>query len=186
MRLRHLFRTHTRWPRRLVLWSIPLWLLLALWFYQEPSENSGASNWLPPIELRENIQVTPSLASGTQPDDPEPAVSDDSALRSALTRWSETWSARDVPAYLGFYSPDFVPPKGLSKAAWTRLRSDRISSKQSIQISFEKLRLQINGSWATVKFTQVYQDERLRRLDQKTMVWQKREGQWLIQSETTD
>ena len=186
MRLRPLFRASTLWPRRLVFLGMPLWLMLTFWSDPKGPENPTPSAWLPPIELSENVQVTPSTSTVDMPNANVTPVNDERALHSALSSWIETWSAKDVAAYLGFYSPDFVPPRGLSKTTWARLRVERISSKQRIDISFEKLRLQINGTWATVKFTQVYQDERLRRHDQKTMVWQKRGGQWLIQSETTE
>ena len=68
-------------------------------------------------------------------------------------------------------------------AAEIRQLADELLGTKGIVAGGRSVR---DGIGATVKFTQVYQDERLRRLDQKTMVWQKREGQWLIQSETTD
>ncbi len=164
------------------MWAIPLLLVIVLWPTKKAPEKRPETVWLPPVELAENIRVTPT-SQGVQNTSP---LSDESALRQAITRWSQTWSERDVPAYLSLYSQDFVPPKSLSRERWAQLRGERISGKEKITLSVQNLKLQINGSKAVVKFTQVYTDERLRKLDHKTMVWRKNDGQWLIQSETTD
>jgi hypothetical protein len=62
----------------------------------------------------------------------------------------------------------------------------RISSKQKIELILKNLTVQMQGNTATVKFTQVYADERVNMANRKTMVWQLTEGRWLIKSETTD
>lgn len=181
MNSRPIFRPSSPWNRRLWVWAIPLLLVLFFWQTPKSPEKRPESAWLPPVELAENIRVSASnQAKNTPP------LSDESALRLAVTRWSQTWSERDVPAYLSQYSPDFVPPKGLSRQRWAQLRTDRISGKEKITLSLQNLKLQINGSKAIVKFTQDYSDEILTRHDQKTMVWRKSDGQWLIESETTD
>lgn len=181
MNSRHIFRPRSNWSRRLWVWVIPLLLVFVAWPAKKNPEKSPETIWLPPVELIENIRVTPKNL-----DKNSPPVSDESALRQAITRWSQTWSARDVPGYLSLYSPDFVPPKGMNRQRWAELRGERISGKEKITLTVQNLKVKINESKAVVKFTQVYTDERLRRLDQKTMVWQKSDGQWLIQSETTD
>lgn len=115
---------------------------------------------------------------------PEPQS--EAALRRAIKQWRDAWTMRDLPTYLAFYSPNFEPPQGISRQAWADYRTARISSKQKIWLDFQNLTLQIKDSTATVRFTQVYADERFRAADRKTMVWQKRDGRWLIQRETTD
>ena len=91
-----------------------------------------------------------------------------------------------MASYLGMYANDFVPPKGLSRPAWVQQRTQRITSKKSIRHEIQNLTLQIQGRQATVRFTQIYQDERLRASDRKTMDWVWRNGQWRITRETTD
>jgi ketosteroid isomerase-like protein len=117
---------------------------------------------------------------------PQPEPKSEAALRSAIQQWSQAWKTRDLPAYLGLYSPNFVPPQGISRQLWADTRKARIASKQNIELSLQNLSVQMQGNTATVKFTQAYADERFRMTDRKTMVWQLTEGRWLIQSETTD
>jgi ketosteroid isomerase-like protein len=125
-----------------------------------------------------------SAASTALPPKTEPP--DEAGLRSALEQWSQAWQTRDLPAYLALYGPDFVPPQGISRQVWADTRKARISSKQKIELSLQNLSVQMQGTTATVKFTQAYADERFRMTDRKTMVWQQADGRWLIQSETTD
>jgi uncharacterized protein YchJ len=88
--------------------------------------------------------------------------------------------------YLGMYASDFEPAKGLSRVAWVQQRTQRITSKKSIRLEIQNLTVQINANLATVRFTQIYQDERLRASDRKTMHWVWRNGQWRITREATD
>lgn len=117
---------------------------------------------------------------------PKPEATDEAGLRIALKQWSQAWQTRNLAAYLALYSPDFVPPQGISRQIWANTRTARIASKQKIELSLQNLTVQMKGNTATVKFTQAYADERFRTTDRKTMVWQKADGRWLIQSETTD
>lgn len=111
---------------------------------------------------------------------------DEAALRQALKLWSDAWRARDLPTYLSMYDDKFIPSNGLGRQAWAETRSVRISAKEKIDLSLQNLRFEITGTKATVKFTQVYSDERLSMTDNKTMLWQKRHDRWLIQREITD
>jgi ketosteroid isomerase-like protein len=130
--------------------------------------------------------TNPTVQAQQAPDVPPQPVDENAALNEALNQWRQAWSAKNVPGYLGFYSPDFVPPKGLSRKTWEASRNERITSKEKIDIAIQNLRLQINDNTATAKFTQAYSDERLRMIDRKTLVWQKLNGRWLIQRETSE
>ena len=120
------------------------------------------------------------------PDKDTQPVDENAALNEALNQWRQAWSTQNVPGYLSHYGPDFLPPKGLSRTNWEASRKERISSKAKIDIAIQNLQLQINDNLATAKFTQTYSDERLRVTDRKTLVWQKLNGRWLIQSETSE
>jgi hypothetical protein len=126
-----------------------------------------------------------SVQAQLVPDAPTPTVTESLALSEALNQWRQAWGDKNVPSYLSFYGPSFVPPKGLSRKSWEAARHARISSKEKIDITIQNLRLQINDNKATTKFTQIYSDERLRITDRKTLGWQKINGRWLIQLETT-
>jgi hypothetical protein len=167
-------------------------------------------NWIPPIEPPGSVivtslskdsasqppangaseasqrQATPAPAITATREQPPQASGTEAALRQAIQQWSQTWSAQNMASYLGMYASDFVPPKGLSRTAWVQQRTQRITSKKSIGHETQNLTLQIQGNQATVRFTQIYQDERLRAIDRKTMDWVWRNGQWRITRETTD
>lgn len=144
-----------------------------------------------PTQARAYTQAQALTSSETRPTEADatsqqPPPNEDTALRQALNQWRQAWSAKAIAEYLSWYGPDFVSPKGLDRQAWEASRKERITRKEKIEITIQDLRLQINENTATAKFTQVYTDERLRMTDRKTLVWQKRNGRWLIQHETTD
>lgn len=142
-----------------------------------------------PIQSQE-----PTTAAGNKttlqdhqtPDSAKLQINDKADLIAALKQWEQAWSAKNIDAYLSFYGPEFEPPNGMSRETWESSRKKRISSKQKIDVAIQNLRLEMNGNTSTAKFTQVYSDERLRMTDSKTMVWQKHNGRWLIQRETTE
>lgn len=214
MSTRYLFVKRSRFlSRRLLMWGVPLLLFLALLLpsLQSALTDQDVSIWVAPIEPPGTIVVTqktipakqqssaaiqtaPSAATtpiqlkttaSLAPAENAHQVNEETSLREALNQWQQAWSSKNVASYLSFYGPDFSP-KGVSRQSWESARHERIASKQKINIEVQNLRLQINTKTATTKFTQVYTDDRLRMTDRKTLVWQKHNGRWLIQSETTD
>lgn len=151
---------------------------------ERPSNHSPVSNT---AEAASRPSNPATMAAAPRPQPLQGLVSGSEAeLRQALQRWSQAWAEQAVPPYLSLYSSDFEPPKGLSRTNWVKQRTQRISSKKSIQIGIENLTLQIHANQATVRFTQLYQDERLRSSDRKTMHWAWHNGQWEITREFTD
>ena len=132
------------------------------------------------------VAVVAAVEAPAQQPAPVQASGTEQELRLALQQWSQAWSGQTMPPYLGMYASDFEPPKGLSRSAWEQQRAQRITSKKSIRHEIQNLTLQIQGNQATVRFTQIYQDERLRASDRKTMHWVWRNGQWRITREATD
>lgn len=134
----------------------------------------------------------PPISSQNSPTPETPSVTADlgqqveTDLRNAVEAWRKAWQTRDLVAYLDLYGPNFVPPQRASRQAWADTRRARIGSKQKIELGLKNLTLQIQGNTATVKFTQIYADDRVSMVNGKTMVWQQADGRWLIQSETTD
>lgn len=152
-----------------------------------PSEATPVINPTPDSLTSQTMptpSVEPSVAPTVAPPDLEPTS--ETTLRNAVEAWRKAWQTRDLPAYLDLYGANFVPPLGANRQAWEDTRRARIGSKQKIELSLKNLTLQMQGNTATVKFTQVYADERVSMANRKTLVWQLAEGRWLIQSETTD
>ncbi len=58
--------------------------------------------------------------------------------------------------------------------------------KSNIRHEMRDLDIQMSASTAVVTFAQIYQDDKLRMTDQKTMHWVYRDGLWLIALEKTD
>jgi hypothetical protein len=174
--------------------------------------DDNRNNWMPPIEPPGSVIVTslsegspsqrpankapeaqtrqtPIAAAGTanrQSPSPVQVTENEAALLQAIQQWSQAWSGRAIPQYLDMYASDFIPAGGLSRPAWVQQRTQRITRNQNIKHDVQDLNIQINVGQATVRFTQIYQDERIRASDRKTMHWVLRNGQWQITRETTD
>ena len=192
------------------------WILLVLALMhlsQLMAKNDAQSGgWTPPIEPPGSVIVTPlsesspvqrpvnrtaespkrlataapATTTAHQLPPPTQASGSEAALRQAIGQWSQAWGGQAIQQYLDMYASDFIPPSGLSRAAWVQQRTQRITSKKSIRHEIQNLSLQIQGSQATVLFTQIYRDERLRTSDRKTMHWVWSNGQWRITRESTD
>jgi tetratricopeptide (TPR) repeat protein len=108
---------------------------------------------------------------------------DQSAVMTTVAAWADAWSARDVKAYLDFYSPDFVVPRGLNRAGWMAERTSRISSKRRISVKVEEPVVTLAGDSATVQFQQMFVSDKLRSTDRKTLILIRRDGRWRIREE---
>jgi hypothetical protein len=195
--------------KRHMLWFLLVLVLMHLSQLMAKNDDQRGS-WTPPIEPPGSVIVTSlsesapnqqtanraAVAPQRQPppvpeitatrQQPPQASGGEAALRQAIQQWSQAWSGQNMAPYLGMYASDFEPAKGLSRVAWVQQRTQRITSKKSIRLEIQNLTVQINANLATVRFTQIYQDERLRASDRKTMHWVWRNGQWRITREATD
>ncbi len=192
--------------------SIACIWVLALHLTHLMAKGEGTSIvWGPPVEPLGSVIVTsgqtdptsaalqvPDRADGLATDDPGVAAPEGEknevvdvavlrqGLRVSLQQWSDAWRHQDMPAYLDMYASDFVPSGGLNRPAWARSRTQRIMEKSNIRHEMRDLDIQMSASTAVVTFAQIYQDDKLRMTDQKTMHWVYRDGLWLIALEKTD
>jgi hypothetical protein len=208
------FFSHLAWPNRiryLLVFAALVWLPMHLTslmakneakpaFWTPPVEPPGSvvvtSNTFPaePVAERQSLQVSADLNKATNssrqlnasPTSKVGAGGSRDDLVAALGRWSDAWRRQDMAAYLGSYVGDFVPKKGVSREAWVRQRTSRITSKQSIRHEIRDLDVEMVQNKAIVKFTQIYADERLQQSDQKLMHWQFKNGKWLISKEVSN
>lgn len=180
---------------RLALSGASLIILVILVGFLNHGHQDNTLVWTAPVEPPGTVIITrqemPAPAREDQPgasQDPVPATSASLAktqLLKAIDLWADAWRRRDVAAYLGHYGPGFETPAGMSRQVWTETRTDRISNKEKIDIAIRNLTVQLRNDRATVRFTQIYADERLRMTDRKTMVWVRHDGRWMIQKENT-
>jgi tetratricopeptide (TPR) repeat protein len=132
-----------------------------------------------------------AAAARNQADKPVPARAatdteqnaEQAAVLAVVNAWAGAWSARDIKAYLDFYSADFVVPRGMSREKWTAERTDRIVGKQHISVKIETPKVRLEGDRATVQFRQEFSSDKLKSTDRKTLTLVKRDGSWRIREE---
>ncbi len=133
--------------------------------------------------------ATPTIAPPAKPAEmpkpaPAKAAGDANAeITKSLDLWAAAWSRKDVKAYLAAYAHDFKTPAGESRSAWDAERQKRINKPGAIQVSYESLRITVDGETATVKFRQHYKSASLKTSSNKVLLMGKRDGKWQILQE---
>jgi colicin import membrane protein len=93
-----------------------------------------------PVVVAQAEPPKPVKAEASKPAKPEPekAAKPDTSERDAVLAqvhgWAKAWTAQNVDSYLGYYSHEFEPPKGLSRKAWADERRARIEGKGRIRV----------------------------------------------------
>ncbi|MDP2824541.1 MAG: tetratricopeptide repeat protein [Sulfuritalea sp.] len=126
-----------------------------------------------PAKPTEAPKPAPAKAAGDANDE----------IARAIDLWAAAWSRKDVKAYLAAYASDFKTPAGESRSAWNAERQKRINKPGVIQVSYENLRVTVDGDSATVKFRQHYKSASLKTSSNKVLLMGKREGKWQILQE---
>jgi len=130
----------------------------------------------------------PAAAPAKPAEVPKPAATKaagdpNAEITNAIDLWAAAWSRKDVKAYLAAYARDFKTPAGESRSAWDAERQKRITKPGAIQVSYENLRITVDGDTATVKFRQHYKSASLKTSSNKTLLMGKRDGKWQILQE---
>lgn len=123
-----------------------------------------------------------------KPEPPKPAKPDTSerdAVMAQVNGWAKAWAAQNVDAYLGYYSQQFEPPKGVTRKAWADERRARIEGKGRIRVEVAGPEVVLNGDTAKVTFRQTYESDRLTARSRKTLVLIKNNGKWQIKQEVS-
>jgi colicin import membrane protein len=115
----------------------------------------------------------------------KPDTSENDAVLSQVHGWAKAWAAQNVDGYLGYYSNEFEPPKGLSRKAWSDERRARIEGKGSIRVEVANPEVVVTGNTAKVTFRQTYVSDRLTAKSRKTLVLVKNGGKWQIKQESS-
>lgn len=104
---------------------------------------------------------------------------------AAVDAWARAWAAKDVAGYLAAYGSAFVPPDGLSRAAWEAQRSERIRAPKqiSVQLAQRDLAFAGDGARATMRFVQTYRSDRFNGSAWKTLELAREQGRWRIVGE---
>jgi len=141
-----------------------------------------------PVPVAVPATPAPAVAPGkpveaTKAAPAEPAADAKNEISRAIELWAAAWSRKDVKAYLAAYARDFKTPAGESRATWDAERQRRIAKPGAIQVSYENLRINVDGDSATVKFRQHYKSASLKTSSNKVMLMGKRNGKWQILQE---
>lgn len=138
------------------------------------------------------VVTPPAKVEPAKPLKPEPekvAAKPDNSERDAVISqvngWAKAWAAQNVDSYLGYYSQQFEPPKGVSRKAWADERRARIEGKGRIRVEIAAPEVKIDGNTARVTFRQTYESDRLSARSRKTLVMVKNGGKWQIKQEVS-
>ncbi|MCX7167499.1 MAG: tetratricopeptide repeat protein [Rhodocyclales bacterium] len=139
-----------------------------------------------PVAATPPVAAPPVAATAAPAPKPAPAKAAGDAndeIARAIDMWAAAWSRKDVKAYLAAYARDFKTPAGESRAVWDGERQKRITKPGAIQVSYENLRITVDGDSATAKFRQHYKSASLKTSSNKVLLMGKRDGKWQILQE---
>jgi len=110
--------------------------------------------------------------------------SDPSTLQRPVMAWASAWAAQDVERYFDAYAPGFRPADGRSRAAWERLRRQRVTRPDTIQVSVSEVKvLQSSNDRAEVIFRQSYRSDLYEDSVRKRLELVRQGERWLIAEE---
>jgi hypothetical protein len=107
------------------------------------------------------------------------------AATEVIEGWRLAWQSRDAEAYLRHYGPNFVPPNGLTRAAWSMARKRNLSSRSSINVGVKDLRVErLDANRIKLAFLQDYTSGAYQENAKlKTMLLERHGKKWFIVGE---
>ncbi len=127
-------------------------------------------------------EVAPGTAAPAAPV-PPPEVRE---IEAVIRGWAGAWSARDVEAVMGFYSPSFLVPDGMSRAGWEALHRERIASPELLAVTVEDLVVERTGpSSSSARLLLIYDTPGYRAWVTETLDLVLEAGSWRIVDEVT-
>lgn len=129
------------------------------------------------------VEAVKPAAEAPKPPQAKPSGDAVADVTRAIDLWAAAWSRKDMKAYLGAYAKDFKTPSGESRSAWDSERTKRINKPGTILVSYENLKVSIDGDNATAKFRQHYKSANLKTSSNKVLQLVRRDGKWQIVQE---
>lgn len=137
-----------------------------------------------PPAAKADVKVAAASPAVSPVEKGKPRAANTEDVIKAVRAWARAWSKQDVAAYLASYARDFKTPNGEPRAAWEKLRRQRVSRPKSIEVELEKIKVDpIYDNQATVNFLQHYRSNALKVKSDKTLIMVRSGGTWLIQQE---
>lgn len=141
----------------------------------------------PAVEVAAAEPAAPAPEPGPEPEDTGRA--DRELIESTVQNWARAWAAQDVESYLAFYSDDFRPGGGQSRADWAAQRRDRLTSPRFINVELENIQVQFEDEApgkARARFRQTYQSNTFNSSIMKTLHLGRVGDDWQIKREVTE
>ncbi len=139
-----------------------------------------------PEPVKEVEVQKPAVAPVEKENAEEVKAKNRNAVEESIKNWANAWSAQDLEKYLASYGKDFVPPKGLSRAAWEKERRIRLRKPRFIKVTLSDMKINLHGKdYAEIRFSQSYQADTYSDKVRKEILMRKVEGKWLITQERT-
>ena len=149
----------------------------------EPPARPAAPQKPAPTVMAQAPAKAASPEAKAPPEARAAAPATEEVLKS-VRAWAQSWSSKNVNAYLGFYARDFKTPNGQPRASWESSRRQRILAPKQIDVSVEAPKVNMTGdNTATVVFRQNYRSDSLKASSMKTLSLVKVDGKWLIRQE---
>ncbi|HEX5127348.1 MAG TPA: TolC family outer membrane protein [Rhodocyclaceae bacterium] len=124
----------------------------------------------PPASAASAPVATPPVATNT----------DEATTEKTVRAWASAWSARNLAAYLDFYSTDFTPLTVSDKANWKTLRAKRLN-KRSISVTVENLKFKkLAADSYEIRFQQHYRSNNYNDDVPKTLTLKREGASWKI------
>lgn len=117
----------------------------------------------------------------------KPAVAACDAVMPAVEKWAAAWNGNDVTAYLAAYASTFVPAKGLSRAEWEKMRTQRVKKPGELVARLKNVSpTRCDGKTTEVTFMQEYKSKDYSDVVEKTLSLGFVDGSWKILKETVN
>lgn len=105
------------------------------------------------------------------------------AITTAVNKWAQAWSNKNLDQYFASYGASFKPAQGLSRQAWEQQRKERISKPSKINVEVSNLKIDADDSTAKAKFKQSYRADGKPIRTSKTLLMKRDGDNWYIVEE---
>jgi murein L,D-transpeptidase YafK len=117
-------------------------------------------------------------------DKPKTELDQKKIVELSINQWVNSWSSKDIEAYIASYAPEFKPSKGLSRNAWEKGRRKRLANPAFIKITLANVVVDLRGEeLAKITFRQKYQSDTYSDEVNKEITVKMINDKWLITRE---
>lgn len=123
----------------------------------------------------------PAPATLDSPPTPAPRPKPGAIFTDLVENWSLAWAQQRMDDYLSYYSQDFEPGGGMTRADWEAFRNDRVLGPNYIFMAISGLNWSAQGDEkAKTTFIQTYRSDRYSDTVLKTLDLVREEDRWKI------